>query len=219
MKFKLGILTLLLMCGSAFAQVGSRFQPVSVHTNTGTVSFGTNAYSVVNFTNTIAFSNIFSIGSGGVFTNNAPSVLSNLVTHGTATFNSNLQTSLSGTTIFNNPIIISNSLSRVASNTALTSITNNDFSVSNTIFIAITNTTQTNIVFTGFSGGRDGQPLTIINQTLTNVFFIDQSASSTPGNKILLLNGQTTLTNLGNGCTEFIYSTTGTNWFLKSFIP
>jgi hypothetical protein len=204
-KLILTLITLIAFSEGLFAQAGTRIQPVTVSTNTGVVTFGTNVYSHIAITNNIAFSNMVSIGASGAFTNNGSSVLSNLMTHGTATFNG--------------VIIVSNAVSRVATNTALTSITNNDFSVANTMFIAITNTTQGHIVFTGFSGGRDGQTLTIANHTLTNVFYIDQSASSTANNKILLLNGQTVLTNLGVGCTEFIYSTSGTNWLLKSFIP
>ncbi len=126
--------------------------------------------------------------------------------------------SIVGAATFKGAMIISNVVSSVSTNVALAAITNNDFSVAGTTFIVVTNAAE-NIVFSGFTAGRDGQPLTIFNYTGTNMYFYQGSSLSTAGNRLFFLGSQTTLTNTGLSCVDFIYSTTGTNWVLRTYNP
>jgi len=173
--------------------VGTRTQSVLINTNNSIVFYGSNVINQVIHTNSAMFSNNVTIAAGYTQTNNGTSILSNTTVRGTLAVTQDVRFAY-------------------ASAGFSTAVTNDNYSVANVSILWITNTTGTNIVFTGFSSGRDGQLLYVINNTSTNVRFMHQNALSGTTNQLDLLGiGDTNFT--GRGSASFLYMST--NWMLQ----
>lgn len=193
MKKLLSLLLLMAIPVMAQLPVGTRVQPVTIATNNGVISWGSNSVTIATFTNTLVTSNAVIISSSGLLTNAGASVLG--------------------------PVTMTGDFGLFSTNVGISSITNSDFSVANVSTIMITNGSVGEYVFTGFAGGRDGQILTIITiPTGTNATFMNLNASSAVANRINNMGYGTTNTT-GAGSFSFIYSSYLSNWVLRSFVP
>lgn len=179
------ILGLFALVALGVVPVGTQLQPLVMNTNSGVAFIGaSNGALSLTFTNNVIVGSNASlrVNAGSTFTNDGNSFLSNTTVRGDIAF----------------PGVY----------VALTSLTNSDYSVAGTAFLMVTNTTQNNLFFSGFAGGRSGQRLLVVNNTLTNMCFIDGSTLSTISNRIDLMGlvAATTWTNtVGQGSAEFIF--------------
>ena len=184
----------MVLCCLGVVPVGTLYPSVRFSTNNGVVFLGvSNAPTTLIFTNKVNMAADFGVVSnknfrieaGSTSTNFAETVTSNLTARG--------------------------SFSTAPLYATFSSLTNNDYSVTNATYLCITNSSQTNIIFTGFAAGTPGQHLTVDNTTATNMWFLDQNASSVASSRLDLL-GFTTTNTVGQGIATFIYNPVSNNW-------
>lgn len=189
------IIILLSMVVMGVVPVGTQYPSIHFNSTNGVVFLGdSNAATILIFTNKINMAanfgvvsnKSFRIEAGSTSTNYGETVTSNLTARG--------------------------DFSALPLYASFSSLTNNDYSVTNATYLMITNCgASSNIIFTGFAAGRPGQHLTVDNATATNMWFLDQNASSVASSRLDLL-GFTTTNTVGQGIATFIYNPVSNNW-------
>jgi hypothetical protein len=116
----------------------------------------------------------------------------------------------------NTKLDVSGDLALRRYDTTAVSGNNNNFSTNGYSFVRISSASAA-FTITGLSGGADGKILILYNATTQNMTIANASSSSTAANEILTMSGASVST-VGAGCAEFIYSGTDTKWILLSLI-
>lgn len=175
--------------GAAQLSVGTRVQSLQINTNNGVVSYGSNVISTVMWTNAVTHSNSVTIAAGSTVTNDGSEVLSNATVRGSIAYTPTYK--------------------------VFTSVTNNDVTIGDSSLMIVTN--SVGAVVTGFAAGRDGQMLTVLNMTSSNITFADANASSVINNRLDML-GTGTTNFTAKGSASFIYQNFTSNWVFRGIV-
>lgn len=104
-------------------------------------------------------------------------------------------------------------LAGASTSIGISSTTVNDLAIGNYSFIRLTSSVG-NYTITGIAAGVDGQVITIYN-TVSNMTIVNQNASSTAANRIIVTTGASIATT-GIGTVTMIYSAADARWIITS---